>query len=139
MKSLVTSVLCLLSCVFISCGSDSDSDSAEETPKFGKCTLSVSGYNMCHYFSGWSNSGLTSAKADCESASGLGGAGTWVENTQASLAACSTVDKLGECSWASGSDTIVTVYNKSGSAPDQATAATACSSTWSGTWVNKTD
>lgn len=125
--------------IFISCGKDSDSsDTATASATYAKCVVQPSGYDFCHYFSGWSTDGLASAKTDCESASGLGGTGTWTESTTAATAACSTTNKLGECTWASGSNSIVTNYVTSSSVADATAGSTACTDTWTGTWEAKT-
>ena len=86
---------------------------------------------MCHDFENWPTTDLTQAQTDCESADELGGAGTY--SVQLATAGCSTVGKLGECSWSTGSQTVITVY--SSSTATAAEAESLCTSTWSGTWT----
>ena len=91
-------------------------------------------YSMCHLMSGWPEANIASAKTNCEGGS-MGGAATWTALGSASED-CYISDRLGKCTWSTGSDTVVTSYYSS-TTLNYSTAAQAeahCGSSWEGTW-----
>ena len=130
--------LLALSPLLSNCGGD-DSSSTPEATENARCTLQgpytsdSKIYSMCHDFKSWTTSSLAQAKTDCESSSGLGGTGTY-EGNQAETGGCSTIGKLGTCSWSTGSATVSTLYSASEGGITATEAEALCTSTWSGTW-----